>query len=154
MSAQRGTENRQPARMPSWLEPVAGEELVDETTMDGVEVSGPAPDKSAGVELCESRWCGGRLTGARLTRLRCADTVFEDCDLSGTLIEECGLRRVEFHRCRMSGVVLAGSALRDVLFTECRMDMANLRMAEGTYCTKPIGTNPNRKYPDVQVRRL
>jgi uncharacterized protein YjbI with pentapeptide repeats len=86
MSTQRRTEARQPARLPSRLEPVAGGVLADDTSVDGAEISGDLTGDVEDVELRASRWRGGRLTGACLQRLRCVDVVFEDCDLSGAIV--------------------------------------------------------------------
>jgi uncharacterized protein YjbI with pentapeptide repeats len=121
--------------LPDDLKP-GGDVLSSGTTLDGVHISGDipgAPDDAVctDIDLTELSWSGGRLTGHYFQRLHCRDVVFDNCDLSGVIMEDSGLKRVEFHECRMSGIVLAGSTLEDVLFSECRLDSANLRMVRG-----------------------
>ncbi|WP_017972699.1 pentapeptide repeat-containing protein [Actinopolyspora halophila] len=130
-----GKNARRPAKLPEHLEPggglVTGDTELDETLITG---SPPNPEDErvvTDVGLTASRWSGGRLTGRRFRRLRCVDVVFADCDLSGVVLEDSGLRRVEFRECRMSGTVLAGTRMEDVLFLRCKLDTANLRMTAG-----------------------
>ncbi|WP_438388537.1 pentapeptide repeat-containing protein [Actinopolyspora saharensis] len=130
-----GKSARRPARLPEHLEP-GGEPVTGDTELDGRLITGspPAPEDERVVTdlgLTASRWSGGRLTGRRFRRLRCVDVVFVNCDLSGVVLEDSGLRRVEFRECRMSGAVLAGARMEDVLLLQCKLDTANLRMIAG-----------------------
>ncbi len=59
------------------------------------------------------------------------DTVFEGCDLSGTMVDSGIWSRVELRDCRMSGFAASRVELRDVRFTGCRLDEASFRMARG-----------------------
>jgi uncharacterized protein YjbI with pentapeptide repeats len=129
-----GAQTRQAARVPEQLEP-ASDDLISDSCLEKVHITGDVgePDGAilTDVELADLRWTGARLTGRRFRRLHCRDVVFDNCDLSGVIMDDSGLKRVEFHECRMSGIVLAGSTLEDVLFSECRLDSANLRMVHG-----------------------
>jgi uncharacterized protein YjbI with pentapeptide repeats len=138
MPTQRGNRRpatRQPARLPDGLKP-GDDDLSSGAALDGIHISGDLPDAPddaicTDIDLTELRWSGGRLTGRHFRRLHCRDVVFDNCDLSGVILEDSRLKRVEFRECRMSGIVLAGSTLEDVLFSECRLDSANLRMVRG-----------------------
>jgi uncharacterized protein YjbI with pentapeptide repeats len=106
----------------------------DDPLTDGLEwyqvcVRGDFSDQVAGtVEVTESHLVGARLVGVEVERLRITDTVVDDCDLSGALLMDAVLTRVEFRNCRMSGIVVAGARLHDVRFVECKLDDANFRM--------------------------
>ncbi|NYH80736.1 uncharacterized protein YjbI with pentapeptide repeats [Actinopolyspora biskrensis] len=130
-----GKNARRRAKLPEHLDP-GGELVTGDTELDGALLTGPPPDPEdervvADVGLTASRWSSGRLTGRRFRRLRCVDVVFANCDLSGVVLENSGLRRVEFRECRMSGTVLAGTRMEDVLFLRCKLDTANPRMIAG-----------------------
>jgi uncharacterized protein YjbI with pentapeptide repeats len=70
-----------------------------------------------------------RLTGSQFVRPRITDCRFERCELSGVVVEEAVLERVEFVDCRMSGAMFPEARLRHVRFAACRMDGAAFRMA-------------------------
>lgn len=134
--SEKAAQQRRQARLPEHLEHDEGS-LADHADLEGVRITGDLvapPDVRTiiGAELKASRWSSGRLTGHRFRRLRCIDVVFDNCDLSGAILEDSALTRVEFHECRMSGVVLAGARMNDVLFSRCKLDTANLRMLDGT----------------------
>ena len=131
---QRGTQ-RHPARPPENLRQSAAT-LVSDTALERVQVTGEIQDEDGAtltdVDLTELRWANGRLPGRHFQRLRCRNVVFDRCDLSGVVLEDSTLKRVEFHDCRMSGLVLAGSTLlEDVLFAGCKLNLANARMVRG-----------------------
>ncbi|MGI8648367.1 MAG: hypothetical protein DLM55_05005 [Acidimicrobiales bacterium] len=142
MVTQRGGKNRRAAPKSRWaahlpdeLKP-AREDLVSGAALDGVYATGnlggePGGDIVENAELTNMRWNGGQLIGRRFRRLHCRNVVFENCDLSGVIIEESSLSRVEFQECRMSGMVFGGSKIEDVLFSSCKLDLANLRMTKG-----------------------
>lgn len=62
---------------------------------------------------------------------RIRDSVFVDCEASGTSLEGAGLSRVEFRRCRLAGAVLSRGVLRDVRFVDCQLHDLQFRLAEG-----------------------
>jgi hypothetical protein len=100
------------------LTPLVASELFDETDWTTARVSGDVTDqRAAGVDIASCHITGMRLTGARIERLRVVDTVFEMCELSGAILHEAVLTRVEFRNCRLSGATLAGARL-----TRCRLD--------------------------------
>ncbi|MCO1654671.1 pentapeptide repeat-containing protein [Pseudonocardia humida] len=106
-----------------------------DTTWDGLLV-GPGvdvPDHVADLALQECRLEGVDLSGRRFGGLRCRDTEFVHCDLSGAVLEDAGFTRVTFTDCRLTGVGLAGASLTDVHIRDCRADMADLRMARGKF---------------------
>jgi uncharacterized protein YjbI with pentapeptide repeats len=114
--------------------PADFDDAPDDPLADGLEwhqvrVRGDFSGQTArAVEVTESRLVGSRLVGVEVERLRIADTVVEDCDLSGAVLVDAVLTRVELRSCRMSGLVAAGAHLRDVRFLECKLDDANFRM--------------------------
>jgi uncharacterized protein YjbI with pentapeptide repeats len=82
------------------------------------------------VEITGCALHGVRLTGARLDLLRLVDVLAVDAELSGALVTESSLQRVEFVNCRMSGVVISDSKLRSVRFRDCKLDDANFRFVK------------------------
>lgn len=89
-----------------------------------------------GSDLCElnmqcARCVMSQFVGADMQRARLIDVAFEGCDLSGALLEDSSLTRVEFRNCRLSGGQFNASRLNDVRFIGCRMDGACLRMVHG-----------------------
>jgi uncharacterized protein YjbI with pentapeptide repeats len=72
-----------------------------------------------------------QLTSARLEGIHVVDTVFEACELSGAILRDATLKRVEFRGCRLSSLDLSGSNLQDVVFTDCKLDWVNLRSITG-----------------------
>jgi uncharacterized protein YjbI with pentapeptide repeats len=71
------------------------------------------------------------LPGASLDSARIRDTLFEDCDLSGLVLPEAKLKRVEFRNCRIAAVDLGGAQLDDVRFVQCKLDGASFRLSSG-----------------------
>lgn len=85
------------------------------------------------VKLAEMASCRVervQLTGSRLTRCTFVDCVASASDFSGVVLEDCSLRRVEFHECRLSGLQAQHSHFEDVAFFGCKIDKANFRMTE------------------------
>ena len=120
-----------PARpqFPADVEDAPDDPLVDDLEWHQVCVRGDFNGQIAGnVEIMESRLVGARLVGVEVERLRVTDTVVEDSDLSGAVLMDAALTRVELRNCRMSGLVVAGARLRDVRFVDCKLDDANFRM--------------------------
>ena len=72
-----------------------------------------------------------QLTSARLEGLTVVDTVFDACEMSGAVLRDASLKRVEFRDCRLSSLDLSGSNLLDVSFTDCKLDWVNLRSTTG-----------------------
>jgi uncharacterized protein YjbI with pentapeptide repeats len=71
-----------------------------------------------------------QLTGATLRFARLIDCVVSDSDLSGTVLEECSLTRVEFRSCRASGLQAVRGRFVDVGLFASKLDGANFRMSE------------------------
>jgi len=116
-------------QVPPDLADAPGDPLADGLEWYQVCVRGDFSGQVAGtVEVSESLVMGARLVGVEVGRLRMTDTVVDDCDLSGAVVMDAVLTRVEFRNCRMSGLVAAGARLRDVRFVECKLDDANFRM--------------------------
>jgi uncharacterized protein YjbI with pentapeptide repeats len=78
----------------------------------------------------ECRFEGVQFTGARLQFARFLDCVFADSDLSGLILEECALTRVEFRSCRASGMQAASGRFVDVGIIGSKMDGASFRMSK------------------------
>jgi uncharacterized protein YjbI with pentapeptide repeats len=68
--------------------------------------------------------------GSRLIRSRLVDCVAVACDFSGAVLDDCSIRRVEFHDCRLSGLQAQHSSFKDVAFFDCKVDGANFRMTK------------------------
>jgi uncharacterized protein YjbI with pentapeptide repeats len=140
MPTQRGkrrdtSRTRQPAKLPARLSSDAAR-LASDTMLERLDIAGNLPEQPresvlSGLDLTELRWTGGGFAQRTFLRLRGRNVVFDRCDFSGALLQDCSLNRVEFHECRMSGLDLAGSFLEDVLFSGCKLDLANLRMIHG-----------------------
>jgi uncharacterized protein YjbI with pentapeptide repeats len=94
-----------------------------------VQVAELVPD----VEIRESVWVAADLACRHLTGFQCRDTRFENCDLSGLVLDGASLTRVSFAGCRMTGIVLAGATLQDVRVDGSPAELANLRMARARY---------------------
>ncbi len=135
MSARRASSDFTPPLTP---EPPEDDRIAEHASLDahddwedervvGGDLSG-ADAPSARFTRCEL--AGVALTGARLRGLALVDVLFEDCELSGALVQEAWLQRVEFRNCRMAGVVFAQSHLSHVRFVDCKLDEASFRLAE------------------------
>lgn len=96
--------------------------------LDVIDLELPATLDDLQVEGCVLR--DVRFTGCQIERFSATDTVLEDCELSGALLDGGRLHRVEFRRCRMSGVILTGLAATEVRWVACRANDANLRAAK------------------------
>ncbi|MGH9039598.1 MAG: pentapeptide repeat-containing protein [Acidimicrobiia bacterium] len=121
-------ESPTPPRLPAaWGEPPPG--LDDESSWDGLEVTGSFAGQAVShVDVVRCHLRGAVFTGTEIDRLRLADTLVEDCELSGAILTHLAAVRVEFRRCRLSGVALPDADLTDVRFTDCKLDGANFRM--------------------------
>ena len=116
-------------RVPADLEDASGDALTDDLEWNQVRVRGDLSGQVARmVEVAESHLAGARLVGVEVERLRVTDTVFDDCDLSGAVLIDAALTRVEFRNCRLSGLGVPGARLLDVRFEGCKLDDANFRM--------------------------
>lgn len=102
---------------------------------DGVEAGADVivPEIVPDLDVRECRWIDADLSGRTFSGLHCRDSSFVHCDLSGAVLDRAALARVTFTGCRLTGVVLSGATLRDVRITDCRADLANLRMARGSF---------------------
>ncbi len=117
-----------PPRLPPVLASTAPV-LADDASWSGEEVDGSfAGEQAAFIDITGCRLRSARFTGVRLRRLRIADSVVEDCELSGAVLADLAATRVEFRRCRMSGLIASGGRFQDVRLIDCRLDEANLRM--------------------------
>jgi uncharacterized protein YjbI with pentapeptide repeats len=90
-----------------------------------------AGQAASDLDVVGCRLSGSTFIGAEIVRARVSDTVFEQCDLSATMLPEAVLTRVEFDDCRLSGADLSRARLHDVRFHECQLVDLNLRMASG-----------------------
>jgi uncharacterized protein YjbI with pentapeptide repeats len=105
--------------------------LVDEADLVGVVLTGDV--LTGTVRLATIAGCrldGAHLTGGELYRCRLVDCLVVDSDLSGVILDECSLTRVEFRECRLSGLQGAANRYVDVGFIGCRIDGANFRMSK------------------------
>ena len=121
-----------PPRIPRDLTREADACFDDDALWENVELTGSIEGSGASdVEIAESRLTAARLTGVEVSRFRLVDCVVEDCDLSGAMLVESSLERVELVDCRLTGAVLIGARMRDVSFTRCKLDGVALRGATG-----------------------
>lgn len=67
--------------------------------------------------------------GGILRYARFIDCIIVDSDLSGAVMEECSMSRVEFRNCRASGLQAPLSRLDDVGLFSSKLDGANFRMS-------------------------
>ncbi len=79
------------------------------------------------VALRQCRVAGVTFTGTRLARGSFVDCVVVDSDLSGAVLDDCRLERVEFRRCRLSGLQAQGNRFTDVGFFDSKIDGGNFR---------------------------
>jgi hypothetical protein len=121
-----------PPRLPAALDAADHLELEDDVEWCELDVGADFGDRTAvDVTIDACRFVGATFTGATLDRLHLRDTVLEQCDLSGVLIDEGELTRVELRDCRMSGFSATRCRLRDTVFVRCRLDEASFRMTTG-----------------------
>ncbi|MEO6125057.1 MAG: pentapeptide repeat-containing protein [Ilumatobacteraceae bacterium] len=108
------------------------------------------------IEITECRIVGARLSRLDLDGVRIRDTVFEDCDLAGALMQDAALTRVVFSNCRLSGLILNSSRLRDVRITDCKADQLSLRMgsAERLWCERVLLQNVDLYQSQLVLTRL
>ena len=111
-------------------------DLVDGTDWAGVDLSGELAGEAEvdSVDVAASRLANLRLTGRRIDGLHMVDVLVEDCELSGVMMPEAYLRRVEFRRCRMSGLSAPNLRAHHVRFTDCRADGVSFRMSTWDTC--------------------
>jgi len=123
--------NREERRRPRLDEGLASEvsELDDEAdVMDAVVRGDFGGFEFDLVSLRQCRVDGAMFLGTRLLRASLVDCVVDDCHLSGAVLEDCQLERVEFRRCRVSGIQAPRSRFTDVAFVDCKADAASFRM--------------------------
>jgi hypothetical protein len=97
---------------------------------DGRDVTGDLTGAARrGLEVRASR-VTMRASGLDAEGARIVDTRFANCELSGILLGEAHLQRVELVESRLSGADLGQARLRDTRFVGCRLDDANLRMLD------------------------
>lgn len=80
------------------------------------------------VAFRQCRIEGATFTGSRFVRPTFVDCVVVDSDLSGVVLEDGRLERVEFDRCRLSGLQAPKTQFTDVAFLDCKADAASFRM--------------------------
>ncbi len=107
-------------------------DLLDDPEWTDLDVTGESDHVVlAGFEIRGCRLRDASLVGVDLGGVRMNHVLFDRCDLSGALMIDASLQRVEFRDCRVSGLQLTGARLRDVRFVECRADDMNLRAIAG-----------------------
>lgn len=121
-------------RLAAQLDAAGPTAIEDELVLSGVElgaadVVGGSAGEAALVEITSSRLRGVRLTSWSFERLRLADVVLDDCDLSGVSLTSSTFVRVHMRNCRLSGMQAPGLRASDVLVTDAKADGVNLRMA-------------------------
>src|SRR5947207_3373021 len=116
-----------PPRLPEQLEDVAPAATSGDLDWTAARISGDFSGRQRdGFDCVESHVLRATFTGSDFVPVRLSDAFFEDCELSGVVLQEASLSRVVFSNCRMSGIVLAGARLRDVVLTDFKLDEANL----------------------------
>jgi uncharacterized protein YjbI with pentapeptide repeats len=120
-------------RLPEQLEDVAaGASTRGDLDWAAARASGDFSGRQRdGFDCVESHVLGATFTASEFVPVRLSDSIFDDCELSGVVLQEASLSRVVFNNCRMSGIVLAGARLRDVVFNSCKLDEVNLRGTVG-----------------------
>jgi len=88
------------------------------------------PDRLIDVSLRETMWHDVNLSGRQISGLKCRDSRFVRCDLSGVVLDRADLARVIFEDCRMTGVHFVAAKASDVQILGGRADLANFRMME------------------------
>jgi len=103
--------------------------LLDETRIADVTIVGDySGAECQAAEITACRLDRVLAIGSRLIRCRLVDCVVVACDFSGAMLDDCSVRRVEFHDCRLSGLQAQHSSFKDVAFFDCKVDGANFRM--------------------------
>lgn len=104
--------------------------LTDEADLEDSRVTGEHPSVNAAfVELNGCRLEAVAMLGGHLRRSRLVDCLVIGCDLTGVVLEDCSMVRVEFHDCRMSAFQAPVCRFEDVGFLGCKLDGANFRMS-------------------------
>lgn len=123
-----------PPRLATQLTDAVDPELADDLAWHARALSGSASGTTADdIEIMRSHATSLRLTGMHLVRPRITDSRFERCELSGAVVDEAVLERVEFVDCRMSGAMFPDVRLRHVRFVGCRLDATAFRMAVASH---------------------
>ena len=105
--------------------------LIDEARIADVAIVGDySGTECQAAEITACRLDRVQAIGSRLIRSRLVDCIAIACDFSGAVLDDCSIRRVEFHDCRLSGLQAQHSWFKDVGFFDCRMDGANFRMTK------------------------
>jgi len=109
------------------------------------------------LSLRQCRIEGASFLGARLTRAAFVDCLVVDSDLSGAVLEDCQLERVEFRQCRISGIQAPRSRFIDVAFLDCKTDAASFRLttwerAEFLDCNLVDGDFYGAKLPGSRIQ--
>ena len=118
-------------RLPEPLSPARHEAVHPRDEWQNERIEGDLSAQVADhVEISGCELHGVRFTGARLELLRLVDVLAVDSELSGAVVTESSLQRVEFVNCRMSGLVMSDSKLRSVRFRDCKLDDANFRFVK------------------------
>ena len=134
MPTGRDRSARRPPRLPDEASSSL-DALADEDDVIGAMVSGDFIGAELSLlTLRECRLSSAAFTGSRLVRATLIDCLITDCDLSGTIWEDCSFERVEFRHCRLSGIQAQGSRFADVAMTDCRIDGGNFRMTVWERC--------------------
>jgi uncharacterized protein YjbI with pentapeptide repeats len=103
---------------------LASDQFIEHRTFTGdVSASG-----ANNVEISGSLFRAARLTGIDLPGITIRDCRFENCELSGAVLDAARMIRVEFVDCRLSGAVLSDARLDDVRMVDCRCEGLLLRM--------------------------
>jgi uncharacterized protein YjbI with pentapeptide repeats len=124
--------------LPGELGALTDPDLRSDTSLVDVHVTGSvtvADEPTLHLAMSGCRLSNLSLTGCHLHHVRLTDVLFEECELSGTTVDDATFERVRFERCRMSGFVAPQLEGRHVSFVDCRLDDAWFRMAALVQCS-------------------
>jgi uncharacterized protein YjbI with pentapeptide repeats len=114
--------------LPATLIPRSAADLLADDEHEGIELvdADLSGRHVTALSLEAARLKSCRFDGAELRRLRCRQTVFENCDFANSRWLDCELAEVAFVDCRFTGASIAGGRLGQLLVRDCRLRLARL----------------------------
>jgi uncharacterized protein YjbI with pentapeptide repeats len=79
-------------------------------------------------EMCEFGACS--MASTTWVKSHFTDTAFYECDLANTILDQCGLQRVEFEHARLTGFDPSGSTLQSVAIRDSVAEMSVWRFSK------------------------